>query len=192
MAEPLTNIIKPEEQWTLFLDRDGVVNKRLPGDYVRHIEQFEFIPGVAEAISIFNKIFHRIIIVTNQQGIGKGLMSTDQLVMVHNYMHEQLLQQGGKIDAVYFCPHLHSASCNCRKPGAAMFDQAVKDFPEIQNEYSIMAGDSPSDMLFGKNAGLYCVAIGDDPETIQLSDEHHSDLLQFAISLNDKNENLIV
>ena len=75
--------INPEENWTLFLDRDGVINRRLPGAYVQHWDQFEFLPGVLPALSILANYFAHLIIVTNQQGIGKGLMTESDLQKIH-------------------------------------------------------------------------------------------------------------
>jgi len=98
------NILKSwkiHQNWTLFLDRDGVINKRKIGDYIKIIDEFEFLPDVKEALSILAKYFNKIIIVTNQQGIGKGIMTEDDLRDIHKYMLEEILKSGGRIDAIY-------------------------------------------------------------------------------------------
>jgi len=81
-----------DKSWTLFLDRDGVINERIVGDYVRNISQFKFIPGTIEALKILRKIFGRIIIVTNQRGIARGLMTEEDLISIHDYMLNELRQ----------------------------------------------------------------------------------------------------
>ncbi|MFA5541921.1 MAG: HAD-IIIA family hydrolase, partial [Bacteroidales bacterium] len=101
---------------TLFLDRDGVINTRLVDDYVKTWKEFEFIEGVLEAISIFSKEFDRIFIVTNQQGIGKGIMSEEDLDKIHSRMIEEIEAKGGRIDKIYFCKHLAKENHIDRKP----------------------------------------------------------------------------
>jgi D-glycero-D-manno-heptose 1,7-bisphosphate phosphatase len=148
--------------WTLFLDRDGVINRRLPGDYVKTWPQFEFLPGVLTAIAGFSTLFKRIIVVTNQQGIGKGLMNEVQLAGIHGRLKETVEAAGGRIDAVYFCPHLAADNCTCRKPNPGMALQAQADFPEIDFSRSVMAGDTASDIQFGLNLGMITVCIGEE------------------------------
>ena len=101
---------------TLFLDRDGVINKKLDGKYVKDFSEFEFIDGVKSAISELTNIFKRILIVTNQQGIGKKIMSDADLNLLHSRMVFELNKYGGIIDKIYFCPDLETKKCNCRKP----------------------------------------------------------------------------
>ena len=154
----------------LFLDRDGVINQRIPGAYVRHPREFEFCPGSAEAIAYFRKLFSPILVVTNQQGIGKGLMSVSDLAAIHQYMLEEVQKVGGLIDGVYYCPDLATRESNCRKPDPAMALQAQAEFPEIEFENSMMVGDSTSDMAFGHQLGMYCVLIeGKEEEQDALS-----------------------
>ena len=90
--------------WTLFIDRDGVINRRLVDDYVKNLDEFEFLPGVLHAMSIFAKNFKHIFVVTNQQGVGKGLMTEEKVHQIHSSMVSQIVQKNGRIDAVYFCP----------------------------------------------------------------------------------------
>ena len=147
------------KSWSLFLDRDGVINKRLEGDYVKTLDEFEFIDGVPGALKILSGIFNKIIMVTNQQGIGKGLYTENDLNIIHHYLTDEIEKHEGRIDKIYFSPHLASANHHSRKPGIGMAQQAKIDFPEIDFTKSIIAGDSMSDMQFGKTAGMKTVFI---------------------------------
>src|ERR1044071_2736321 len=91
-----------DKSWTLFLDRDGVINVRFHGDYVKHVGEFEFIPGAVEAIAGFSKIFGKIVVVTNQQGIARGIYTHEDLGAIHAHMKAEVEKAGGKIDAVYY------------------------------------------------------------------------------------------
>jgi len=138
----------------LFLDRDGVINKRLLGGYITKWEDFEFLPSVLEALMVFKNHFDRIIIITNQQGIGKGLMNEEDVKLIHQNLSQTVLSKGGRIDAIYHCPMLKEEGNNCRKPDIKMALKAQTDFPEIDFSKSLMIGDTASDMAFGKNAGM--------------------------------------
>jgi histidinol-phosphate phosphatase family protein len=175
-----------DDNWTLFLDRDGVINKRPPGDYVKTWDAFELLPGVTDALKILAGKFKRIIIITNQQGIGKGVMTTKDLEHIHLKLKEVVAENGGRIDAVYFCPDLATTPHNCRKPDTYMAEQAKKDFPEIDFSKSIMAGDTLSDMEFGRNAGMRTVFINTNEERVhpELFDLEFPNLSLFANSLN--------
>ena len=147
---------------TLFLDRDGVINLKLDGEYVKNIDQFEFISGVKTSISKLSKIFKRILIVTNQQGIAKRIMSDKDLDALHEYMLLELEKNGGVIDKIYYCPHLSSENCNCRKPKPGMIQQALIDFPEIKLAHSYLIGDSDTDILAGNKMGLISIKVDDE------------------------------
>ena len=168
-----------DNDWTLFLDRDGVINVRIIDGYVTKIEEFEFLPGVIEAFKIFKNKFNRIIVVTNQQGVGKGLMTEDDVKEVHDFMINEVENHDGKIDKVYFCPQLKSVPDNYRKPSPKMAYMAKEDFPEIDLSKSIMIGDMNSDVEFGKNAGMMTVFIGDN-ELILIPDGRFNSLYDFA------------
>lgn len=157
---------KIDKTWTLFLDRDGVINVRLIDDYVKNINEFKFLPGVLEAFKIFAEKFGRIVIVTNQQGVGKGLMTLQDVDSIHDFMKKEIEAQKGRIDAIYVCPQLKSDPNNFRKPSPRMAYMAQHDFPEINLEKSIMIGDSNSDIEFGRNAGMYTILIGDEFESL--------------------------
>jgi histidinol-phosphate phosphatase family protein len=180
-----------DKTWTLFLDRDGVINERLVDDYVKTPDQFKFIQGSDKAIVLFSEMFHRIVVVTNQQGIGKGLMTHAELDLVHEQLFSELARLGGRIDKIYVSPHLHSARHFTRKPSVGMAIQAKKDFKEISFRRSIMAGDSISDMLFGKRLGMKTVFIGSPDELrdkSRLVDFCFPDLYTFALSLSESNK----
>jgi len=170
------------KSWTLFLDRDGVINKRIDGGYVQHWETFEFLPGVLESLAIFSRIFGRIIVITNQQGIAKGIMNEKQLLSIHRKMMADVEKAGGKIDAIFHCPDIASKSGNCRKPSAFMALKAQKRFPEIDFSKSIMVGDTESDMAFGKNAGMFTVLVGAEmvsPKVVDFKIRELSSLIAF-------------
>ncbi len=158
------DLSKIDRSFTLFLDRDGVINKRIYEGYVTIPGQFEFLPGVVKSFRLFNRLFGRIIVVTNQQGVGKGIMTEAELEKVNNLMISEIRKKGGRIDAVYYCTDLKEKPQNCRKPGTAMADRAKDDFPEIDFSKSIMVGDSESDMLFGEKKGMITVFVGKKEE----------------------------
>ena len=147
---------------TLFLDRDGVINKKLEGRYVRDFSEFEFMEGAIDAISKLTNKFKRIIIVTNQQGIGKEIMSDADLNILHTKMEERIEKSGGKINKIYYCPHLEELDCLCRKPRPGMIEQALFDFPEIVLENSYLIGDSDSDIETGKRMNLSTVKVDNE------------------------------
>ncbi len=148
-----------DNTWTLFLDRDGVINERIWGGYVTKPDEYIFLPGVLKSITAFSAIFNKIIIVTNQQGIGKGIMTEEELTAVHDYMIKKIEQAGGIIDGIYYCTDLAKKTDNCRKPSTNMAQRAVVDFPKIDLSKSIMVGDSQSDIEFGINSGMYTVFV---------------------------------
>ena len=156
---------------TLFLDRDGVINVKLDGQYVENTDDFEFMIGVETAISKLSKVFNRILIVTNQQGIAKGIMSDKDLGILHEYMLLELKKNGGVIDKIYYCPHLAADNCSCRKPNPGMIQQAIIDFPEIKVEGSYLIGDSETDMLAGNKMGLITIKVDSEYTLLKWCDE---------------------
>lgn len=150
-----------DKSWTLFLDRDGVINKKLEDDYVKHWIEFEFIDGVTSALKGLNDLFGTIVIVTNQQCIGKGIIRTEDLELIHKNMMYEINYLKGRVDKIYHSPYLASENHPTRKPGIGMALLAQKDFPHIDFSKSIIVGDSLSDMEFGKNAGMKTVYVSD-------------------------------
>ena len=169
-----------DKSWTLFLDRDGVINKRICGGYVQHWNAFEFLPGVPESLAFFSRIFGRVIVITNQQGIAKGIMNEAQLEAVHREMFAEVKKAGGKIDAVFHCPDMASKPDNCRKPSPFLALKAQKQFPQIDFSKSIMVGDAESDMTFGKNAGMFTVLVGNEMVSPEVVDFKTRDLSSLA------------
>lgn len=153
-----------DKSWTLFLDRDGVINKKLENDYVKSIDEFEFLPMALEAIKVFSNHFNKIIIVTNQQGIGKQLMTDFDLKKVHQHLIKEVKTFGGNIDAIYYAPQLASENSIMRKPNIGMAITAKNDFPSIDFNKSVMIGDSISDMEFAQNTNMFEVFIGESKE----------------------------
>lgn len=148
----------PEDQF-LFLDRDGILNKHLPGDYVRNWSMWEWLPGVLDAMPLLAQRYQRIFIVTNQQGVGKGLMTQADLDDVHRHMIADIEAAGGRIDRIYICTELESAHSPNRKPEIGMALQAQRDFPEVDFHRSIMVGDNVTDIVFARNARMRAVYI---------------------------------
>lgn len=165
--------------WTLFLDRDGVINVRLMDDYVKSTNEFELLPGVAKAIAVANQLFHKTVVVTNQQGIGKGIMSERNLFDIHTYCNELLKVEQAQIDAFYHAPALAKANSELRKPKTGMAQLAKKDFPLIDFSKSVMVGDSDSDILFGKELGMKTVFIAHNGSTNATADMTCASLNEF-------------
>jgi histidinol-phosphate phosphatase family protein len=138
---------------TLFLDRDGVINRLLPNNYVKCWDEFQFLPGILDALAKWNREFKYIFIVTNQRGVGKRVMSENNLWIIHSKMVSEIKVHGGRIDKIYYCTALTEEDMN-RKPNPGMAIQAKKDYPEIDFTKSVMIGDSESDTKFAENAGM--------------------------------------
>ncbi|MFN2457679.1 MAG: HAD-IIIA family hydrolase [Chitinophagaceae bacterium] len=147
---------KTDTSWTLFLDRDGVINEERVGQYVLNWQQFIFNSGVLEAFKIFSEKFGRLIIVSNQRGVGKALMSEGDLKNIHDEMQREIEAIGGRIDKIYFCTEVNE-QCYLRKPNPGMAFEAKRDFPDIDFTKSIMVGNKPGDMRFGRSAGMFTV-----------------------------------
>lgn len=145
---------------TLFLDRDGVINVELPADYVKTISEFQFENGVFEAIRLLQKYFHRTIIVTNQRGVGAGIMTENDLNLVHDYMLRCFNEENITIDAIYSAID-EDRNSEKRKPRPYMGLQAKIDFPDIDFSKSLMVGNSASDMEFGKSLQMATAFIDD-------------------------------
>lgn len=173
--------------WTLFLDRDGVINRRIPADYIKSPEQFEFLPGVKEALAMTSSLFQKILVVTNQQGIGRGVMTSSDLNKIHEKMINEIAMAGGRIDKVYFSPDLNNTGSFTRKPAVGLGLKARKEFPEIRFKKSIMVGDTFSDMLFGRRLDMTNVLISSDAMEIrvcsELPDFVYPDLISFVNEL---------
>jgi D-glycero-D-manno-heptose 1,7-bisphosphate phosphatase len=135
---------------TLFLDRDGVFNKKIDDGYVLELSQIEIIPGIKEFLEAAERSFDKIIVVSNQRCIGRGLLSVEKLGVINDRINHLT---GGHIDRFYVCPHLDEDNCSCRKPKTGLFIQAQNDY-NINFEESWMVGDSESDMIPAKQLGI--------------------------------------
>jgi D-glycero-D-manno-heptose 1,7-bisphosphate phosphatase len=144
---------EPDEMLpALFLDRDGVIIENRD-TYVRRLEDVSFIPGSLDALARIRPSPFPIIILTNQSAIGRGLITTDQADEINRQILKEINLHGGRIDAIYMCPHTPLDHCSCRKPEPGLFFQAAADF-SIDLSRSILIGDAMSDLLAGQNAGL--------------------------------------
>lgn len=175
------DLTKVNKDWTLFLDRDGVINDERFGEYVLHWGEFIFSKGVLDMFRKLSDSFHRIIIISNQRGVGKGLMTEAALQSIHLEMQREVGIVGGKIDRIYYCTEKDD-DCYFRKPNPGMAFQAISDFPDIDLEKSIMVGNKPSDMRFGRYAGMFTVFV-----TTTNPDQNfpHPDIDQIFPSLYD-------
>lgn len=171
-----------------------MINVRTPDDYVK--TPAEWIPedGLGEAMLLLSQHFGRMVVVTNQAGIGKNLMTEADLEAVHQKMLDTIQQAGGRLDAIYYCPHRRDAGCTCRKPATGMALKAKVDFPDIDFTNSWIAGDSISDMELGFRLGMKTVLIhGKFEEAEELAglpvDYRFDSLLDFATRIFKKMEN---
>lgn len=138
---------------TVFLDRDGLINQQAPEhDYIKSWQEFRFLPGVPEAIRKLNEAGYLVLVVTNQRGVARGMMSMDTVNEIHETMCRELDKAGAHIQKVYVCPH-ESGTCTCRKPDIGLFLQAEREF-EIDKSGSWMIGDGDSDVEAGQRFGV--------------------------------------
>ncbi|MDR1706387.1 MAG: HAD-IIIA family hydrolase [Prevotella sp.] len=167
----------------LFLDRDGVINIERPADYVKDITEFVFIEGSLTAIAKLAPKFDHIFVITNQRGVGRGIMSAGNLQQVHDYMLSEIEKAGGKVSDIYICTDTDSTSIN-RKPNIGMAFQAQRDFSDINFRQSIMVGNSKSDIEFGDKLGMYTVLVGNkypkEDKIYKLVDAYYENLYKFA------------
>jgi D-glycero-alpha-D-manno-heptose 1-phosphate guanylyltransferase len=148
---------------TLFLDRDGVLNRLLPGDYVRSWAQWEWMPGILTELARWSAKFRHIVLVTNQRGVGKGLMTDADLSRIHARMMTEILEAGGRMDLILACTALSEEDPR-RKPNPGMFLEAKALFPDIDAKSSVLVGDSPSDAAFAANCDMRFILL--NPEAV--------------------------
>lgn len=173
-------------EWSLFLDRDGVINVDKPGSYIFHPDEFHFMPGAPELFQILSKKFQHIFVVTNQRGVGRGLMTEETLNQVNQKMKDAIEKAGGKLDAVYYATSIHDDD-PMRKPHAGMAMLAKNEFPTVEAAKCIMIGNNISDMEFGRNAGMRTIFLTTTIQNISLPhpdiDLIFPDLAHFAKAL---------
>lgn len=157
-----------DTSWTLFLDRDGVINVNKEKSYIFNRDEFVFTEGALQALATVGKMVGRIIVVTNQRGVEKGLMSIEDLNDIHAFMLDQIREAGGRIDSIFYCTSLFDDHPD-RKPNIGMPLKAKSLYPEIDFSKSIMVGDKSSDMHLGKNIGAV---------TVWISTPHYQDTVE--------------
>ena len=190
MTQPKKMYPEIDKDWTLFLDRDGVINEEKHEAYVNHLDEFIFYPNAVEAIAILSPLFYKTIVVTNQKGVGRGITLLPELNRIHQYMTTEVEKAGGKIHKVYYCPDLDNDSPN-RKPNPGMAFQAQYNFSKIDLSKSIMIGNNASDMEFGRNAAIGCKVLLTTTNPLgtvhpSLYDFHFASLFEAALFLQDR------
>jgi len=136
----------------IFLDRDGVINEKRK-DYVKNLQEIKMLPSVAKAIQKLNQFGYHIIIITNQSVINRKIISLEKLSQINNFIIKKLENEGAKISAIYYCPHIPDDHCSCRKPQAGLILKAINKHM-IDPSQSIFIGDSKTDMEAAKKAGV--------------------------------------
>jgi D-glycero-D-manno-heptose 1,7-bisphosphate phosphatase len=165
---PLTETFLTREP-AVILDRDGVLNTRPPrAQYVTRWEDFEWLPGVKEALSVLSQAGYRIIVVSNQAGIGRGVMTEAALDDIHTRMKAEALEAGGRIDAIYYCPHDWEDGCECRKPKPGMLFQAQRDF-NLDLTRTVFVGDDERDAQAAEAAGCPSMLISERTSLLDIS-----------------------
>jgi histidinol-phosphate phosphatase family protein len=168
--------------WTLFLDRDGVINERIFNNYVLEWGAFHFTEGLLANAAQIGAAFEHIVVVTNQQCIAKGLLSEQALNDIHQNMCNELQSAGMHIDIVLAATEFKNGQAQRRKPNTGMAFEAQEAFPNIDFQKSIMVGDTNTDILFGKKLGMYTVLVASIEkvkETPDLTIAHLSELSRY-------------
>jgi D-glycero-D-manno-heptose 1,7-bisphosphate phosphatase len=167
----------------VFLDRDGVINVKAPeGEHVTSWERFEFLPGALKGLRLLAEAGRPVVIVTNQRGIARGHMSEADLADIHARMSAAVAEAGGRIDAIYHCPH--EGGCECRKPGTALFERAARDL-DLDLEASAVVGDRAHDMDAAARIGALRVLVGGVSEAMPPVAHRAEDLASAARWLLD-------
>lgn len=155
----------------IILDRDGVLNEKAPrANYVRTWEEFKWLPGAKEALRALNQAGYRIIIVSNQAGVARGAMTEADLLDIHRRMVKDAENAGGRIDAIYYCPHDWDAGCECRKPAPGMLFQAQRDF-NLDLSRTLFVGDDERDAQTADAAGCRSAMVSDQKPLLEVITE---------------------
>jgi D-glycero-D-manno-heptose 1,7-bisphosphate phosphatase len=178
----------------VILDRDGVINAD-SDQYIKSPDEWHALPGSLEAIARLNQAGYRVVVASNQSGIGRGLFDMNALNAMHIKMHRALAAVGGRIDAVFFCPHTANDQCECRKPKPGMLRTIVERFG-VESADTPMVGDSKRDLEAGAALGMptHLVLTGKGKKTLAAGDlppgtQVHDDLRSFALDfLAEKND----
>lgn len=186
----LTKSEKLAVQKAVFLDRDGVINRKAPeGQYITAWGQVEFLPGVNESLQALSQAGFLLIIVTNQSAVSRNELAVDTLESIHRRMIRWLSQAGVNIDAVYYCPHDRNGKCQCRKPRPKMLLQAAQEHG-IDLQQSWMIGDAATDIEAGLAAGCRTVWLrpadfnGGNPPPADFSADTIQDAANWILTTN--------
>jgi histidinol-phosphate phosphatase family protein len=176
---------RKQARGAVFLDRDGVINVDRR-DYVKSWAEFKFLPQVFEALRLLKKNNLRVVVVTNQSAVGRGLMSISTLRGIHKKMLRAIEKRGGSIEAIYYCPHRPDQRCRCRKPKPGMVLKAKKDI-KIDLSRSYLVGDSSKDMDLAQLVGVKGIRITARSSRRRATDDVQwtSDHPLFAASLRE-------
>jgi len=181
------NKLKTCQIKTVFLDRDGTININEP-EYLHKIKDFKFAPTAIPALQKLSKTDYKIIILTNQSGIGRGYFKEKDLKKLHQWMLTQMKKKGIRIDKIYYCPHHPKDNCPCRKPKIGMLLKAVEDFGISLNE-SWVIGDDERDIIMARNANVKSIKLGKKmPKKLKLEPNYYAKNLLEAVGIIQKNE----
>ncbi len=163
----------------VFLDRDGTISRDVP--YCSRVEDFEILPAVPEAIRLLKQNGFKVVVITNQSGVGRGYFTEVTLVQIHEHMEKELARHNARVDAIYYCPHHPDDGCECRKPKPGMLLKAADELG-INFARSFMVGDSGMDIRAGKAVGCQTVLMvnGSNKEMNETPDYIAADLLKAA------------
>jgi D-glycero-D-manno-heptose 1,7-bisphosphate phosphatase len=176
------NEVKSNNPKTLFIDRDGVINKKVENGYVTNLDQFEFIEGALEGLKILSNNFDYVIVVTNQRGIGKEQLTNTNLETIHDFFLSECLNWDIKISLIIHSPFLEDSNF-FRKPNVGMAFLAKIIIPNISFDNSVMIGDSESDILFGKTLNMNVFRITKEHDFLNLPN-NYPDLITLAQNYN--------
>jgi D-glycero-D-manno-heptose 1,7-bisphosphate phosphatase len=156
----------------VILDRDGVINFD-SADFIKSPDEWEPIPGSLEAIARLNKARHKVVVATNQSGVGRGLFMMATLDEIHEKMNEALTDNDGYVDGIYLCPHHPEDDCYCRKPKPGMLRQIERAFPQVSFSDGVLVGDSLRDIQVAQEVGLKPILVltGKGKETLEDNEE---------------------
>lgn len=144
----------------VFLDRDGVINEKPPPhQYVRSWSDFRFLPNIADWIRLFNALGYLVIVISNQRGVARGMMSAEDVEEIHRLMTAELAATGAILDDVFYCPH-EEGECDCRKPRPGLIRQARAKW-DIDLGESLLIGDADSDAELARNCGIRFLRVRD-------------------------------
>lgn len=182
LVEKIINIHEEPTVKAVFLDRDGTINLNKEG-YIHKVENFEFTPGALSALKRLSKTDYKIIIITNQSGIGRKFFTENQFNKLNSWMLKQLKKSGVRIDKVYFCPHHPDDRCECRKPKIGMIRKAVEEY-RIRLDKSWMIGDDEKDVITGRESNVKSIKIGKKlPKDLKLEPHYYAKNLKEAVDI---------